>query len=598
MHGPFMLPKTPPARRRPPSAIAPAAAPAAAQSSGRRTRGAEFSLSTALLSPAFTPRRGDVDGLVELVLRGEAPAAAVAPALLRIGPPAFAQLLVRLRRDDLQGSARATLVRLLGRLARPEEPTELQALLELTRDPDPPAARNAIAMLGRLPTTSPAMHAVEPVLLALWAERPRPEDRRALAEALGKLGGAAALAVLRAAQEDKDAEPLLQQVLARAVLRLTRTALRPAGTLAALAAEVALPQLREVTFWCRAGLEPVLAEELSARGLAPAGAPLRLEPSTQLGEPGRVTLRTARPLGELLAARTATELALPLRPPGPPAAPAREPDEAALVERVATCLTSSPTVQLLRALTRGPLRYRLHFAAMGHRRALVWRIAAAVSSRCPELYNDPKESPWELRIGGPPSAPARLELVPRQLPDPRFAYRLGDVPAASHPSLAAALARLCAARPGDVVWDPFVGSASELVEVALLARRPGALPHLVGSDLSAAALATAAANAAAAGVTLRLQLGDALGPPPPGLTRIITNPPMGRRVRRGEVTELLARFAAHAARALPPGGQLTWVSPQPQRTTPVLEAGGLTLVRHHAIDMNGFWARLEVWVKR
>lgn len=536
------------------------------------------------------------------MLRGEVPAAAVTPALLRIGPPAFAQLLRWLRRDELQGSARATLVRLLGRLARPEEPAELQALLELTRDPDPPAARNAIAVLGRLPTASPAMHAVEPALLALWRERPRPEDRRALAEALGKLGGPAALAVLRAAQEDKDAEPLLQQVLARAVLRLTRTALRPASPVAAIAAEVALPQPREVTFLCRAGLEPVLAEELSARGLAPAGA-LRLAPSAQLGEPGRVTLRTARPLTALLAARTATDLAFPIALQGRrPAGPARESDEAILVEQIAAGLASQPTVQLLRALTRGPLRYRLHFAAMGHRRALVWRIAAAVSSRCPELCNDPKESPWELRLsGGPPPTPSRLELVPRQLADPRFAYRLGDVPAASHPSLAAALARLSAARPGDVVWDPFVGSGSELIEVALLARRPDdphRLPHLIGSDLSAGALGTAAANAAAAGVTLRLQLGDALGPPPAGLTRIITNPPMGRRVRRGEVTELLARFAAHAARALPPGGQLTWISPQPQRTTPLLEAGGLTLVRHHAIDMNGFWARLEVWVKR
>ena len=408
-----MLAKLPPANRRSSSAAAPAvipsavpaavpaAAPATAQSSGRRSRGAEFSLSTALLSPAFTPRRGDVDGLVELVLRGEVPAAAVAPALLRIGPPAFAQLLVRLRRDDLQGSARATLVRLLGRLARPEEPAELQALLELTRDPDPPAARNAIAVLGRLPVTSPAMHAVEPALLALWQERPRPEDRRALAEALGKLGGPAALAVLRAAQKDQDAEPLLQQVLARAVLRLTRTALRPASTVAAIAAEVALPQPREVTFWCRAGLEPVLAEELAARGLAPAGAPLRLEPSTQLGEPGRVTLRTARPLAELLGARTATELAIPLPLPRPgPARPAPASSEAALVEQIAAGLASAPTVTLLRALTRGPLRYRLHFAAMGHRRALVWRIAAAVSSRCPELCNDPKESPWELRLSG------------------------------------------------------------------------------------------------------------------------------------------------------------------------------------------------------
>lgn len=599
-----MRPSPPLSRHRPPGLAAPAAPPPG----GRRTRSAEFSLATALLSPAFTPRRGDADALVELVLRGEATAAAVAPALLRIGPPAFAQLLARLQRADTQGSARATLVRLLGRLARPDEPTELQALLALARDPDPPAARNAIAVLGRLPAQGAAVHQVEPALLALWRERPRPEDRRALAEALGKLGGPTALTLLRDAQQRGDADPLLQQVLDRAVLRLTRTALRPAAPDATIAAEVALPQAPAVTFLCRAGLEPVLAAELTARGLA-TSPELRLEPSTQLGEPGRVTLRTARPLAELLTARTATELAFPLRPAGSPARRSRatdqtdqtdQTDEEILVEQLAATLTQAPTVQLLRALSRGPLRYRLHFTSLGHRRALVWRIAAAVSARCPELCNDPRQSPWELRVGGQaPPAPLRLELVPQRLADPRFAYRRGDVPAASHPSLAAALARLCAAGADDVVWDPFVGSASELIEVALLARGSGGrLPQLFGSDLSEAALATAAANAAAADVALRLQLSDALGPPPPGLTRIITNPPMGRRVRRGEVTELLARFAAHAARVLPGGGQLTWIAPQPQRTTPILEAGGLTLLRHHSIDMNGFWARLEVWGKR
>ena len=144
--------------------------------------------------------------------------------------------------------------------------------------------------------------------------------------------------------------------------------------------------------------------------------------------------------------------------------------------------------------------------------------------------------------------------------------------------------------PADVVWDPFVGSGSELIEVALLAKGPRGGPALFGSDMATEALATTAQNAAAAGIALQLQQSDALGPPPPGLTRIVTNPPMGRRVRRGEVTELLARFAEHAARVLPPNGQLAWIAPQPQRTSPILTAGGMTLERAHTIDMNGFWA--------
>lgn len=591
----------------PPHRLSPPLATAAQSTDSRRRRGPEFSLPLALRSPAFTPRRQDAAALIELFLRGEVAEAAAAQALLRIGPPAFADLLARLQRGDVKGTARAALVRLLGRLTRPDDPAELAALVLLTHDSDPPAARNAIAGLGRLPLLPDheAVPRIEAALLALWHERPRPEDRRALAEALGKLGGPAALATLRAALQAGDAEPLLQQVLARAVLRLTRTTLRPDPQSAPpLDAAAGLPRPLAVTLLCRAGLTPILAQELRDRGLGPPHAPLSLEESARIGEPGRVTLRSARPLAELLAARTCTGIAFPLaapRPVSPLALDATPDPQSALVEHVAAALCRRETVQLMRALDRGPLRYRVHFTALGHRRALVWRIAAAVASRCPELRNDPRDSPWELRIGGEltesAAPPPRLELVPRQLPDSRFAYRIGDVPAASHPTLAAALARLCAAGPGDVVWDPFVGSGSELIEVALLSPDRPARMRLVGSDLSAAALAQASANAAAAGVELTLTLADALGPPPPGLTRIITNPPMGRRVRRGEVTELLHRFAAHAARVLPSGGQLTWISPQPQRTSPLLQAGGLIRVREHQIDMNGFWARLEVWVK-
>ncbi len=602
------------AKRPPPHRLPQVAAPTPTLPPGgsARSRGPEFSLAVALLSPAFTPRRSDTAALIEVLLRDEAPAAAVAQALLRIGPSAFTDLLARLQRDDVQGTARATLVRLLGRLTRADQPGELLALLALTRDADPPAARNAIAALSRLPLPAEllAEHHIETALLGLWDERPRPEDRRAIAEALGKLGGPAALGVLRTALNAGIAEPLLQQVVARAVLRLERTALRPATADAPppITAAVALPRALDFTLLCRAGLTPIVVEELRARGLTAPHQPLTITESEHIGEPGRVTLRSARPLGELLAMRTCSELAIslggPTHPQDRPPASSPEAQADALVEQVTAALTHERTVQALQTLSRGPLRYRVHFTDLGHRRALVWRIAAAVASRCPALVNDPKHSPWELRISGglaaapdAPPAPLRIELLPRQVADPRFAYRLGDVPAASHPTLAAALARLCAARAGDVVWDPFVGSGSELIEVALLAKGPRGGPALFGSDLAVDALSTAAQNAAAAGVTVQLQLSDALGPPPPGLTRIVTNPPMGRRVRRGEVTELLAHFAAHAAKVLPTGGQLAWIAPQPQRTSPILQAGGLTLERAHTIDMNGFWARLELWVK-
>ena len=149
--------------------------------------------------------------------------------------------------------------------------------------------------------------------------------------------------------------------------------------------------------------------------------------------------------------------------------------------------------------------------------------------------------------------------------------------------------------PGDVVWDPFVGSASELIERA----KAGPYRALVGSDLDGDALSAARVNAEAAGVTdLSLSSHDATQHAPPGVTRIITNPPMGRRVARdGSLAELLDRFTDHAARVLLPGGRLTWLSPLPGRTAARAEANALSVVLRQSVDMGGFHAELQAWEK-
>lgn len=179
MHDPLMLPHRP-------SPPPPAAGPAL-----RRTRSPEFSLATALHSPAFTPRRSDADALIELFLRTQVSESAAAQGLRRIGPPAFAILSARLRLADVKGTARAGLVRLLGRLTRPDDPDEVAALVALTRDADPPARRNAVASLGRLPLT--AEHAARPALEAGRSGRAqRSAGRRAAAAAARADAGRAA----------------------------------------------------------------------------------------------------------------------------------------------------------------------------------------------------------------------------------------------------------------------------------------------------------------------------------------------------------------------------------------------------------------------
>jgi predicted RNA methylase len=338
-------------------------------------------------------------------------------------------------------------------------------------------------------------------------------------------------------------------------VRIRRTIARP--EVSAIDAAAAPPGPLPLRLHCRAGLEPLLAEELAALGLA--GATL------------------CRPLQALFASRLWTAIGFPLPPAANPAA----------------AITSPASLAVLRAFTRGAPRYRIAFAGGGHRRAEVRAIAREVARRAPDLINDPTRTDWEARVdehGG-------VELRPRGLADPRFAYRVADVPAASHPTLAAALARVAfvhASDPAaDVIWDPFCGSALELIERARL----GAAARLLGSDRDPAALAAARANLSAAGVAAELSAADALACDPGGVTTIVTNPPMGRRVARGESLDLLDRFVARAGALLAPGGRLVWIAPSPRRTDPVAAAAQLDIRSRYPIDMGGFAAELQLWIR-
>jgi hypothetical protein len=585
----------------------------------------QVELAGKLASPAYTPGRRDLDALLDGVLAGALPVGEAIRALLRARGPARERVLVRL--PQTHGPARAELVRLLARLSDGDDAEQRAVLLRLVEDADPRAARQAVQAVGKL-----SAHAAEvgARLRALWPSRPGSADRRALAEALGKLGDAAArplldeaLARLGPPGGSPDAPgDVLRAALERARLMLTRSGPpAPDGPQAAgIDLMVPLPEGTVVSLRCRAGLGELLRDELQARGLVPAGAvPRVIEPGgpeapelqkVPSGRPARVELVWSGPLLPLLGSRLFSELALPLVPArrgaGPPSpsinkSSVNAPDEALIAQAVAILGTprSRALLAALGARVDEPLRFRIELCDSGPRRALIWRLAQALARECPTLCNDPKGSPWELGLRAARGAPLSLELLARKLVDPRFSYRVASVPASSQPTLAAALARLVDAGPADTVWDPFVGAGAELIEVALLGR----CRRLHGTDLSDEALAAAAQNVEAARASglgpcdISLRHGDALTARPAGVTCIVTNPPMGRRVRRGDVTELLGRFVRHAAAVLPPGGRLAWLDPQPQRHAEVLRGLGLRPLVLRAVDMHGFYAQLELWQK-
>ncbi len=490
----------------------------------------DFDLRRAVAVAGFTPRRGDVPGLIAL-LGDERVAADAERALLRL-PDIGATLAAAAR--AAAPPRRARLVRLLGRAAAEPGP-----ILPFLDDADARTRKSAAIALGRHP-------AAEAMLLRrVSADVPLPE-LRAIVDSLGKIAGPAALPAL-AALPRRDAE--LARIADRARLRIERTALRDGA--AGLADDVAPETPLPVRALCRAGLEAFLAEELGGRAVAP----------------GQVAATLTGSLPTMFRARTMLRFGFPAA--GAPA----------------DALVSAETFAILRRFTRGAIRYRLAFPG-GHRRAEVMRIATVVRARRPELVNDPKESLWEVEVGE-----GDILVCPKALPDPRFTYRRRDVPASSHPTIAAALARAAGARPEDVVWDPFCGAGTELVERARL----GPYRSLLGSDISADALRAAEENLAAAGVAAALARADALVHRPPGVSLVLTNPPLGRRVRADPDT--FAAFVAHAATVLRPGGRLVWMSPFAERTAAAARAAGLVARLRRAVDMGGFTAELQVFTR-
>jgi 23S rRNA G2445 N2-methylase RlmL len=252
---------------------------------------------------------------------------------------------------------------------------------------------------------------------------------------------------------------------------------------------------------------------------------------------------------------------------------------------------------LLETFTEGSIRYRLDFVDKGHQRGAVRNVVNRAYALCPEILNDAREAPWAMDLH-PTGHGTSVELRPKITPDPRLYYRTDDIPAASHPPLAACMARLAGRMSEEVIWDPFCGSGLELIESALL----GGVKGIHGTDLSPAALKIAQANVEAAklaGVQARFDCVDfhdfvkVPGLGPNSVTLVITNPPMGRRVPVPNLARLIGDLFTVAGQVLKPGGRLVFANPlkvEPQGAPFKLES-------REVIDLGGFDCRLEKYIK-
>ncbi len=444
-----------------------------------------------------------------------------------------------------------------------------QWLRGLLHDPEEKIRRYAMAALPKVGAES----GEEAELLALLQTTTSAREEKFLGQTLDKIGGEATLEAFEAAG---GLSPGTEQRVKASVARTASP-----GVVRLKRVLTGFGRLR-IHLRGRKGLEGIVREEVEAQGK------FRVLAVT----PGLVAVTALSPftLADIFTLRCFGTVGLVL-------GLVKTAPEVEATDALAAAITSPVAQRLFDALTEGAIRYRLDFIGKGHQRAAVRRVADRAYVLCPRILNDAREAPWAVDIH-PTAHGDSVELRPRLSPDPRHTYRLDDVPAASHPPLAACMARLVGRVENERVWDPFCGSGQELIERALF----GGVTRVFGTDRDAAAIGIAERNFAAApvaGAEARFaccdfrEFAEIAGVAPHSLTLIITNPPLGRRVRIPNLRALFDDLFAVAAQMLAPDGRLVFTNPfrmeSPQPS--------LRLQSRHVVDLGGFDCRLEVYRK-
>jgi predicted RNA methylase len=448
-------------------------------------------------------------------------------------------------------------------------------LRALLRDPGEKIRRYAAAALPKIG----AGPEEEAGLLSLLRASSSDREKKFLLQTLEKIGGAATLQIIGEAGHDP--LPLTEQKIKASLARRENPSAIRMDSLLADAANL------RVHLRGRRGLEPIVRDEVEHSP--------RVRGRFRVVEvrSGLVALTPLAPftLADLCSLRCFGTIGFAIDN-APAAAP---PDSLAAL---AAAIASPLSRRILKTFTHGTIRYRLNFIGQGHQRSAVRLLAARVYALCPEMLNDARHVTWTVDLY-PDGRGGSVELRPNLTPDPRFFYRLQDVPAASHPHLAACMARLAGKMEPEIVWDPFCGSGLELIERALL----GGVERIFGTDSAAAAIAIARRNFAAAKLDLLpaeflccdfREFTARAGLRPGDVSLIITNPPLGMRVPVHDLRGLIQDLFKTAATVLRPGGRLVFANPLSASSPPP----SLRLRFRQAVDFGGFDCRLEMYQKR
>jgi len=449
-------------------------------------------------------------------------------------------------------------------------------LINLLKDPQEKVRRYALTALPKIGAGEEG----EREMLALLKDVVEDHDGREirhLGRALEKVGGEATLVVI----EEGITLPAI-------TVQRVKAGVSRKEDVGGVLLDAWLPHLpgdsdMRVLLRCRRGLEEFVREEaeekLSSREWLIASV-----------KPGCVTLKPLKEfkLATLYRIRCFATVAFPL-------GTVSDEEGSKWVEPLARCIASERASALMLSGTEGTPRYRMEIAGRGHQRGAIRQVIDRAYALCPEILNDARQAPWSIDVLPASRGISVVELRPRLYPDPRLGYRQDDIAAASHPPLAACMARLAGLSDDEVIWDPFCGSGLELIERGLL----GGVTSVHGTDLDSRAIEVARVNIEGAGLQkTKAEFTECdfrkASLAPGSISLIITNPPLGRRVRIKDMQGLFADFYVAASRALRVGGRLVFVNPL--RST---EPEDPTLVREYqqTVDLGGFNCRLEMYRK-
>jgi tRNA (guanine6-N2)-methyltransferase len=179
-------------------------------------------------------------------------------------------------------------------------------------------------------------------------------------------------------------------------------------------------------------------------------------------------------------------------------------------------------------------------------------------------------------------------------------YKTEHAAASLRPSVAAAMVRLAAAGPGDVVLDPMCGAGTILAEqIDLARRRKAGTITVVGGDIDPQAIYCATENAGRLG-PIALARWDALRLPlaTASVDRIISNPPFGKQMSKPEdIPPLYRSAAAEWDRVLKPGGRAVLLVAEADALREAVRPYHWQPTRQLRVRVLGQPATVSVWQK-